>query len=178
MNENNGVELSDLSIDETKFKTWLINKREILLPDINDADDNLRGTIMEVLGILKGEPSSYYTSDKDTNSQYYWPKIKPEIFNKFKDLYIYLINELNKEKSSIIQDKLIAWKSATKNYIEKALNIAVKTQEGQQPEVVSGGKKRKRTRRTRKQTRKQTRRTRKQTRKQTRRTRKQKRRSK
>ena len=166
MNENNGFELSDLSIDETKFKTWLINKREILLPDINDADDNLRGTIMEVLGLLKGQPSSYYTSDNDPNSQYYWPKIKPEIVNKFKDLYIYLINELNKEKSSIIQDKLIAWKSATKNYIEKALNIAVKTQEGQQPEVVSGGKKRKQTRR------KQTRRTRKQTR------RKQKRRSK
>ena len=160
MNENNGLELSDLSIDETKFKTWLINKREILLPDINDADDNLRGTIMEVLGILNGDGSPYYTSDNEPNSPSYWPNIKPQVLDKFSLLYTYLIDELDTENKT--PSELIAWKSATKIYIEKALNIAVKTQEGQQPEVVSGGKKRKRTRRTRKQTRKQTRRTRKQ----------------
>lgn len=143
------VELADLSIPKEKFLTWLTNKREILLPDINDADDNLRGTIMEVLGLLQGELSSYYTSNNNPNSQYYWPNIKPEIVNKFRLLYIYLIGELDKETPTKTQSELIAWKSGTKKYIEEALNIAIKTQKG--------GKKRKQTRR--KQTRrKQTRR--------------------
>jgi hypothetical protein len=151
------VELADLSIPKETFLTWLTNKREILLPDINDADDNLRGTIMEVLGLLQLEPSSYYTSDNNPNSQYYWPNIKTEIVNKFRLLYIYLIGELDKETTTKTQSELIAWKSGTKKYIEEALNIAIKTQKGEKPEIVSGGKKRKKTRR--KQTRrKQTRR--------------------